>query len=175
MARRKKRIRLNWRIVRKTKRGRKVEEAVAVKWSNAKSGLSGWLVRNRVSDKVRTLRPDRFAYTFLIDFRFQFPGKKIIAGTLDIVPDPRELRKRFIPARFVGSKAFRRGLNKGAWLVYQEIVRSLLLGNRGQLPSYTRKLGRKPKFRTYRKFELRLRFQRIARPKNGRRKRGKRR
>lgn len=159
---------IKWRLIRRTKQGRKVEEAEIVKWSSAKSGLAKWFVRHRVAEKVGKLDPKRYSYTFEIDFRFQFPGRRVHGGTLDITPDPRHIRRRMSPDVFIGTKGFRKGLNIGGWLIYREVIRSLMLGNRGQLPSYTKTLGRKKGFRTYRKLELRIRVIRTQRRKGKR-------
>lgn len=154
---------LIWKRLRTTKGGRTVSETVAVPWTNAKSGVSRWTVRNRVREKVSTLRPDRCSYIFLVDFEFQFPGKKKITGTLEHVPDPRTLKSRMKPEQFLGTMGFRKKLNEGTWRIYRHVVRSLMLGNRGQLPAYAKSVGRKKGYRRYRLFRLRLRIERTCR------------
>jgi len=160
--------RIAWKNVRRTAKGRSVDHGEIMSWNEPRE-IARSFVRHRIAAKIRTCRPDHYHYNGMVDFGFRFyrnGGWR--QGTLDVVFDPRTMKKRFPhPITFRGIKAFRRDLNMGTWLLYMTIIRDLCLGNNGRLPSYSRRFkgGRR---RTYRDFWIHIRLERI------RRKRGKR-
>ncbi len=164
---------LRYRVVRKTKKGRPVEVA-RTKFSSAKGGIAKWLVRNKVSDRVKSNRPDRHAVGFRLLYRYRIKGdRRTYTGALDVEPHSPHFRKRFKAGelqRFRGTKAMRKSLNRGAWDVYRTAVTDLILGNRAGLATGSggRELRkRRFKGRVYAKLELALEVERVRRPAKG--------
>jgi hypothetical protein len=172
-----------WRKIGETKKGRPKSEGNLTKWSPAKSGVSAWFIRNRVSSRVGRLRPDLYSYEFTMDYRYRLAhrGATVISGSIPLTVDPRAIRSRKTFRKlggkkrehFIGTSIFRRNLNRAAWLIYRETVQDLLIKPSHYLPSYSKSITGRGVGRKYASLELRLRVIRTKRKLDAPKKRKK--